>query len=256
MSNAISTAIFCARGCDKTFHDNSARAIPTTGQAVNLMRKVSIFDNAFGTSAKTAVEAFETAKNATGLTGFAARGADFVARNVNPAIGVATGIKILCSKDKEKSLMTDGVGFLGMLAGEEAARHIIKTYGWTMGKTIVHAAKALGCTSPQASVAIWAAEGLLFAGASIGAWIGAAKLGGMLHDKIKNEGKDEASAKDESQKQEETTKDTVDGNKIVKNEPSAAAQLKNATAATRVESNGSTKESGTSLPGTANTIPA
>ncbi len=125
MSNVISSALFCGRNVNKaTTQGRIGRAYVAIGQGANVFDHVRTLDNAFGKSAKTAVDALKTAAKSEKLIEYAGKAVDFASKNINPLLCASAGLDILMSEDKGEALVTNTTALTSMFAVE----HLMKKY--------------------------------------------------------------------------------------------------------------------------------
>ena len=124
MSNIVSSAIFCARNVDKTENGQIGRSAVAVGQGAKVVDYVTKLDNTVGKTAKTAVDALQTAAKSEGIFKFAGKAVDFASKNVNPLICVSSGIDVLMSDDKESAIVTNATA-VGSMFGAE---HLMKNH--------------------------------------------------------------------------------------------------------------------------------
>ena len=114
MSNAFASAVFLVRNTDKVNHGDISRAPVVVAQTGGLINKVSQIDSSIGQTTNTAVEALDKSAKIP----FGASALNTAGKLVNPLIIASSGVKVLTSDDKEKTIFEEAGALGGMFAAE------------------------------------------------------------------------------------------------------------------------------------------
>ena len=118
MFSPVASTIFAYRNAEKTKNGDIGRSVVTVGQCTGVMQEISKYDNAFSSTARSAVSVFENlAKNSRAL-GFAGKCLQFTADHVNPLICASGALKVAMSEDKVHTGIVEAAALAGMFAGE------------------------------------------------------------------------------------------------------------------------------------------
>lgn len=124
MSNPVASMIFCCRNIDKVEYDDKIGRFPVAiAQANNVFQAVQELDNVVGKKAKNASAILSDFAKEEKLVAAAGKGVQFLSKNVNPLICVSAGLDVFNSKDKEKSLLTNGYALGTMFVVEDLMKH-------------------------------------------------------------------------------------------------------------------------------------
>lgn len=100
MSNAFSSALFCARNVNKVENGEYGRVPVFIGQGKNVINSIMELDNYIGKGAKTAVDAFNKVCKNDPVLKYVGKGAQLASEHVNSLICLSAGIKVATADDK------------------------------------------------------------------------------------------------------------------------------------------------------------
>lgn len=172
MGNGVSSIIFTCRSGDKAVSGDAPRVVTCAAQGVNTAEAYAKTGYAGAKAAGEFVSHIDKLAKEESIWGKGARALKWAQGHVNPIIGACALTKIATADDKEKALCTEVPGFFGMLASEGAFKNLQKTQ---TGQNLL--AKIAKTGGKHGKVLAAVAEGVAFAAASIGGYIGAGKIG-------------------------------------------------------------------------------
>lgn len=118
MTNAVASAIFCARNIDKSEKGEYGRIPVFIGQGKNVINSIMTLDNAVGKTTQSAVEAVHKMAKAEPLLGTLGKGIEFASKNINFLICVSGGVKVATADDKVSAAI-EQTSALGAMFGAE-----------------------------------------------------------------------------------------------------------------------------------------
>ena len=197
-------AIFSKRRLDKAVNGDIGSYAVATGQIKNGVQAIAKFDNMVGHAASTATSALDAGAKASGALGYAVKGVNWAARNVNPLICVTSGIRVLRADDKKAEAINQAYGLAGMFAFEKTSKLFLTSegrdklvkYGFGkdgISKKLMNAFSHLDKLSCAAGASKWAKIGIPalkavgFVCASIGGWALGSHIAGKINTSLKNQ---------------------------------------------------------------------
>ena len=207
MAGPIASVIFIGRGLDKVQHGDISRAPVVAAQVGSLVnnakvdgvfKQISALDDIIPKASDAAVQVVTTGTAETttkNIINFGSKALDVAGKLVNPLIIASTGVHVLVSDDKEKTLYTEGLGLAGMFTAEKimkdkAIKEGIKDTAETVMSKLVDwlanntkLIKDISKTKSSAlKIGALIATGIAFAAASIGGYMFGSKLGSSIID--------------------------------------------------------------------------
>ena len=197
-------AIFSKRRLDKAVGGDIGSYAVATGQIRNGVAAVAKFDNMVGHATSSATKAFDAGAKATGALGYAVKGVNWAAKNVNPLICVTSGIRVLKAEDKTSEAINQAYGLAGMFAFEKTSKLFMTPEGRAkllkngfgekgISKTLMNAFANLDKIAGAAGASKWAKIGIPalkavgFVCASIGGWALGSHIAGKINTSLKNQ---------------------------------------------------------------------
>ncbi|HNW26477.1 MAG TPA: hypothetical protein PKI94_06780 [Candidatus Gastranaerophilaceae bacterium] len=198
MTNAVASAIFCARNVDKTKHGEVGRSAVAVGQAKKVIDSIIQLDKKLGKGPAKAVENILNFSNKSKALQAIGKITKFASDNINPLICVSSGIKVLTSDDKKTTLINETGALSGMFISEKVAKKLLdnmvesKTVKELCEKGIKSAdAKGYRTLSKLIKSSPTILKGILFVFASIGGYSIGSKIAKKISSKEKKPAKNE-----------------------------------------------------------------
>ena len=114
----FSTVLFFLRNGNRAQNGEGGRGFVAIGQGAKVVKQICEYDNIFGKSAKSAVNAFKTVAQNDKVFNGISKGVKFASENVNPLIVVSSGINVLTSEDKQSTVIAEAGNLAAMFAME------------------------------------------------------------------------------------------------------------------------------------------
>ena len=114
----FSTVLFFLRNGNRAQNGEGGRGFVAIGQGAKVVKQICEYDNIFGKSAKSAVNAFKTVAQNDKIFNGISKGVKFASENVNPLIVVSSGINVLTSDDKQSTIIAEAGNLAAMFAME------------------------------------------------------------------------------------------------------------------------------------------
>ena len=114
----FSTVLFFLRNGNRAQNGEGGRGFVAIGQGAKVVKEICEYDNIFGKSAKSAVNAFKTVAQNDKVFNGISKGVKFASENVNPLIVVSSGINVLTSEDKQSTVIAEAGNLAAMFAME------------------------------------------------------------------------------------------------------------------------------------------
>ena len=123
------SSIFATRRTNKGINGDPTSFAVASAQITKAIKNTANWNNTIGNTAKTCVEALETASKAKSLTGYLAKGLDIASGAVNPLIATTGVIKVACAKDKKTEAINQACALSGMFAAEKTVFRLLTPEG-------------------------------------------------------------------------------------------------------------------------------
>ena len=131
----FSTVLFFLRNGNRAQNGEGGRGFVAIGQGAKVVKQICEYDNIFGKSAKSAVNAFKTVAQNDKVFNGISKGVKFASENVNPLIVVSSGINVLTSEDKQSTVIAEaGNQAAGVKAGMTLRQFIFPGSGIRISK--------------------------------------------------------------------------------------------------------------------------